>query len=75
MLLILMLLRIIVLPPISTTGLTPADVDELTRTTKETMLEELIALTNTPMGRKAARAEEVKTGEEDLARLAMKKAR
>lgn len=61
-----------VLPPISTTGLTPADVDELTRTTRDTMLKELITLTETPLGQKAARAEEVQVGEEDLARLAMK---
>ncbi|KAL8792739.1 MAG: hypothetical protein Q9195_004626 [Heterodermia aff. obscurata] len=61
-----------VLPPISTQGLTPADVDELTRTTREKMLAALIALTETPMGQKAATAEEVLPGEEDLARLAMK---
>ncbi|EOO04080.1 putative 1-acyl-sn-glycerol-3-phosphate acyltransferase beta protein [Phaeoacremonium minimum UCRPA7] len=34
-----------VLDPIPTTGLTPADVDELTRTTRERMLKELINLT------------------------------
>ena len=61
-----------VLPPISTRGLTAADVDELTRTTREKMLAELIALTETPMGQKAAKEEEVLPGEEDLARLAMR---
>jgi lysophosphatidate acyltransferase len=34
-----------VLDPIPTTDLTPADVDELTRGTRELMLSELIALT------------------------------
>jgi lysophosphatidate acyltransferase len=34
-----------VLDPIPTTGLTPADVDELARTIRELMLEELLALT------------------------------
>lgn len=61
-----------VLKPISTQGLTAADVEELTRTTREKMLAELIALTETPLGQKAARAEVVQPGEEDLARLAMK---
>lgn len=61
-----------VLPPISTQGLTAADVDELTRTTREKMLAELVSLTETPMGQKAAKAEIVQPGEEDLARLAMK---
>lgn len=60
------------LPPISTTGLTSADVDELTRTTRDSMLKELIELTESPMGQKAARAEEVRPGEEDLAILATK---
>ncbi|KAK0723105.1 hypothetical protein B0T26DRAFT_750416 [Lasiosphaeria miniovina] len=43
-----------VLDPISTTGLTAADVDELTRTTRELMLKELIALTEKAQGRKFA---------------------
>lgn len=34
-----------VLDPIPTTGLTAADVDELTRTTRDLMLKELFALT------------------------------
>lgn len=34
-----------VLDPIPTTGLTAADVDELTRSTRELMLEELVTLT------------------------------
>lgn len=33
------------LDPIPTTGLTTADVDELTRTTRELMLRELVTLT------------------------------
>ena len=36
---------LLVLDPIPTTGLTAADVDELTRTTRERMLKELINLT------------------------------
>jgi len=52
--------------------LTPADVDELTRTTREAMLKELVALTVSPLGQKAAKAEEVRPGEEHLAKLAMK---
>lgn len=58
-----------VLPPIKTAHLTAADVEELTRTTRETMLKELIELTATPLGQKATKAE-VGAGEEDLARLA-----
>lgn len=34
-----------VLPPIPTTGLTPADVEDLARITREKMLDELIRLT------------------------------
>ena len=39
-----------VLDPIPTTGLTPADVDELTRSTRDLMLKELIALTERARG-------------------------
>jgi lysophosphatidate acyltransferase len=39
-----------VLDPIPTTGLTAADVDELTRSTRELMLKELIALTERARG-------------------------
>jgi lysophosphatidate acyltransferase len=39
-----------VLDPIPTTGLTAADVDELTRTTRELMLKEIIALTEKARG-------------------------
>jgi len=35
----------LVLDPIPTTGLTAADVDELTRTTRELMLKELVTIT------------------------------
>ena len=55
----------IVLPPISTAHLTAADVEELTRTTREKMLKELVALSESPMGRRAAKAS-VEAGEEDL---------
>lgn len=44
-------LNIIVLDPISTEGLTAADVDELTRKTHEVMLKEMIALTEKARGR------------------------
>ncbi|KAH6654493.1 hypothetical protein BKA67DRAFT_658790 [Truncatella angustata] len=40
-----------VLDPIPTTGLTTADVDELTRTTRDLMLRELVALTEKAQGR------------------------
>lgn len=40
-----------VLDPISTKGLTSADVDELTRTTRELMLRELVALSEKAQGR------------------------
>ncbi|KAL9074728.1 MAG: hypothetical protein Q9161_002097 [Pseudevernia consocians] len=56
-----------VLPPIPTAHLTAADVEELTRTTREKMLKELVALTQSPMGQKATKAY-VEAGEEDLAR-------
>ena len=62
-------LVVTVLPPISTAHLTASDVEELTRTTREKMLKELIALTESPMGQKATKAY-VEAGEEDLARLA-----
>ncbi|KAL8740247.1 MAG: hypothetical protein Q9190_007026 [Brigantiaea leucoxantha] len=45
-----------VLPPIPTKGLTASDVDHLTRTTREKMLDALIALGDTPEGKEAARA-------------------
>lgn len=44
----------IVLDPIPTTGLTAADVDELTRTTRELILKELVALTERTKGRPMA---------------------
>jgi len=43
-----------VLDPIPTTGLTAADVDELTRTTREKMLHELVALSEKAQGRPMA---------------------
>ena len=57
----------LVLPPIPTAHLTAADVEELTRTTREKMLKELVALTQSPMGQKATKAY-IEAGEEDLAR-------
>jgi len=45
-----------VLDPISTKGLTSADVDELTRSTRELMLKELIALTERARGQKITSA-------------------
>lgn len=59
-------LAVIVLPPISTAHLKAADVEELTRTTREKMLVELVALTESPLGRKATKAN-VEAREEDLA--------
>ena len=35
-----------VLPPISTKGLTPADVDDLTKNTRDAMLKALVELTD-----------------------------
>ncbi|KAG6003268.1 hypothetical protein E4U21_002226 [Claviceps maximensis] len=43
-----------VLDPIPTKGLTAADVDELTRTTRDLMLKELLALTSKAQGRPMA---------------------
>ncbi|KAJ0417755.1 1-acyl-sn-glycerol-3-phosphate acyltransferase [Aspergillus carlsbadensis] len=40
-------IRIRVLPPISTEGLTPADVDSLTKTTQESMLKNLLQISKT----------------------------
>ena len=42
-----------VLPPIPTKSLTAADVDDLTRTTRDAMLNALISVTESPMGQKA----------------------
>ena len=46
------------LKPIPTAYLKAADVDELTRSTRELMLQELIALTESSAGQKATRAED-----------------
>lgn len=59
----------LVLKPIPTTHLKAADVDDLTKTTRDLMLKELITLTESPLGQKAAKAE-IGAGEEDLAQLA-----
>jgi hypothetical protein len=58
-----------VLPPIPTAHLTAADVEELTRNTRETMLTELVKVTESPLGQKATKAH-VDVAEEDLAELA-----
>lgn len=47
-------LPLLVLDPIPTKGLTPADVDELARTTREKMLKELVALSEKAQGRPMA---------------------
>ena len=44
-----------VLPPIPTKSLTSADVEELTRSTREKMLKELMSLTESEVGQKAAK--------------------
>ena len=59
-------LDLTVLPPISTAHLTAADVEELTRTTREKMLKALIAITESPLGQKATKAA-VDAREEDPA--------
>ena len=59
----------IVLPPIPTAHLTAADVEELTRTTREKMLKELVALSESPLGQRAAMAS-VQAGEEHVAKRA-----
>lgn len=61
----------LVLPPISTKNLTADDVDNLTRRTRDSMLDALIALTESPLGQKATKAS-VTAKEENLAAYAMK---
>lgn len=46
----------LVLPPIPTKGLTPADVDDLTRSTRERMLAAIISLSESPFNQKASHA-------------------
>lgn len=46
----------LVLPPISTKNLTPADVDDLTRSTREHMLAAIISLSEPPYNQKASHA-------------------
>ncbi len=58
-----------VLPPIPTKCLTSADVEELTRSTRDRMLAELISLTESPMGHKATKPL-VSSEEEQSARMA-----
>lgn len=54
---------VLVLPPISTIGLTTNDVDHLAKTTRDTMLEELVKLTE------LARAQRVALTSEERSRL------
>ena len=54
---------LIVLPPIPTRGLTAADVDNLTKTTRDKMLSELVELTE------LARGQAVAVGEEQAQKL------
>lgn len=44
----------IVLPPISTKGLTPADVDDLTRSTRERMLAAIVSLSESQFNQNAS---------------------
>lgn len=60
---------LLVLPPIPTTHLTDSDVESLTRSTRASMLKELVTLTESPLGQKATKAH-VGVAEEDLAELA-----
>lgn len=47
---------ILVLPPISTYHLTVNDVDDLTRRTRDAMLNALIDVTESPLGQKSTKA-------------------
>ena len=57
-----------VLEPIETKGLGSDDVDALTERVREVMLQALVEVTESPLGRKATTVE-MGAGEEDLARL------
>lgn len=46
----------LVLPPISTKNLTTADVDDLTRSTRERMLAAIVSLSESPFNQKASHA-------------------
>lgn len=51
-----------VLPPISTRTLTPADVDELTRSTRESMLAAIVSLSESSFNQKAGHTSPVGRG-------------
>lgn len=51
----------IVLPPIETKELTPADVDSLTQTTRDSMLKNIMAMAHTEAAKVDARANGVST--------------
>ena len=51
-------IRLAVLDPIPTTGLTAADVDELARSTRALMLDELYALTEKARGQSLPRPQD-----------------
>lgn len=52
----------LVLPPISTKNLTPADVDDLTRSTRERMLAAIVSLSESPFNQKAGHARPARRG-------------
>lgn len=52
----------LVLPPISTKSLTAADVDDLTRSTRERMLAEIVSLSESPINQKAGHARPARRG-------------
>lgn len=58
-----------VLEPVETKGLGAEDVERLCERVREVMSRELVALTESPLGRKASQADPVGVGEADLARL------
>lgn len=56
-----LLMSYIVLPPIETKELTPADVDSLTQTTRDSMLKNIMAMAHTEAAKVDARANGVST--------------
>ena len=58
-----------VLEPVETKGLKAEDVEGLCEEVRELMSRELVALTESPLGQKATRADPMGVGEADLARL------
>lgn len=58
----------VVLDPIPTTGLTAADVDELTRKTHNLFMEELVALTEKARGKPVALPAQQTNGDSKISR-------